>query len=76
MGGSTPDWAETEDYATLEEVFASRTFGRPLPEGRTHCRVPAAAAAVATATRPASSAQPHRRVDRRRQPPPSPWSPA
>ena len=29
MEGSTPDWADTEDYATLEEVFASRTFGQP-----------------------------------------------
>ena len=32
MEGSTPDWADTEDYATLEEVFAARSFGQPLPE--------------------------------------------
>ena len=32
MGGSTPDWADPDDYADLEEVFTSRAFGRPLPE--------------------------------------------
>ena len=44
MEGSTPDWAEAEDYATLEEVFNSRTFGRALPE------VAAVAGTVAAAT--------------------------
>ena len=44
MEGSTPDWAEAEDYATLEEVFNSRTFGQALPE------VAAVAVPVAAAT--------------------------
>ena len=45
MEGSTPDWA-AEDYATLEEVFGSRTFGQPLPEV-TAPAVPVTAATVA-----------------------------
>ena len=39
MEGSTPDWAETEDYATLEEVFSRVPSGSPcrrsqLPQSR------------------------------------------
>ena len=49
MEGSTPDWADTEDYATLEEVFAARTFGQPLPEVAA-AAVPVTAAAVAPPT--------------------------
>ena len=36
MGGSKPDWAGSDDYATLEEVFKSRTFGHALPKAQTH----------------------------------------
>ena len=32
MGGSKPEWADSDDHATLEEVFASRTFGHPRPD--------------------------------------------
>ncbi len=32
MGGSTPEQGGANDYATLEEVFASRAFGHALPE--------------------------------------------
>jgi hypothetical protein len=31
MEGPTPDWANVDDYATLEEVFGSPDFGHPLP---------------------------------------------
>ena len=31
MEGPTPDWANVDDYATLEEVFESPDFGHPLP---------------------------------------------
>ena len=49
MEGSTPDWADTEDYATLEEVFASRTFGQALPEVAAGA-VPVTAATLAPPT--------------------------
>jgi hypothetical protein len=31
MRGSEPKWADTGDHASLEEVFTSRSFGRPPP---------------------------------------------
>jgi hypothetical protein len=31
MEGPTPDWANVDDYATLEQVFESPDFGHPLP---------------------------------------------
>ena len=31
MEGPTPEWANVDDYATLEEVFESPDFGHPLP---------------------------------------------
>src|SRR6185437_752720 len=52
MGGSTPDWAGSEEDATLEEVFTSRTFGRPLPKGPRLARPAVTAGIAAAATRP------------------------
>src|SRR5208282_3062995 len=49
MEGSTPERADAEDYATLEEVFTSRTFGQALPE---------ASAAAVSATVATSTAKP------------------
>ncbi len=46
MGGSTPEWGETDDYASLEDVFTSRSFGRPLPEA--DAALPAAIAATSS----------------------------
>ncbi|HXN62795.1 MAG TPA: hypothetical protein VN886_20280 [Acidimicrobiales bacterium] len=31
MEGPTPEWANVDDYATLEEVFESPDFGHPIP---------------------------------------------
>ncbi len=42
MGGSTPDRAGADDYATLEEVFASRAFGTTLLEVPARAVVPEA----------------------------------
>ena len=38
------DWANGDGYTTLEDVFASRDFGRPLPEAA--AAVPVARAAA------------------------------
>ena len=65
MEGSTPDWAETEDYATLEEVFSSRTFGQPLPEVAA-AAVPVTAASGGRGDRASRATAPSRR---------SPWPP-
>ena len=51
MEGSTPEWARAEDYATLEDVFTSRSFGHPVPEDATEA-VPAVALAAAAAMAP------------------------
>ena len=40
MGGSKPEWADANDHATLEEVFASRSFGHPLPKAPRRAGVP------------------------------------
>ena len=40
MRGSQPDWADSDDHATLEEVFTSRSFGHPLPEAPAPAVVP------------------------------------
>ena len=41
MGGSKPEWADASDHATLEEVFTSRSFGKPLPESPPSTVLPA-----------------------------------
>jgi hypothetical protein len=41
MGGSKPDRAGSDDYATLEEVFASRSFGHAPSEVPARAVVPA-----------------------------------
>ncbi len=48
MEGSRPNWATTEDYATLEEVFTSGTFGKYVPDAP----VVAAPVAAVVATGP------------------------
>ena len=64
LGGSKPEWADVNDHATLEEVFKSRSFGRPIHESRAAPRPPGAIPApgcfsVATASsRQALSRQP------------------
>ena len=50
------DWADVEDYRTLEDVFTSRDFGHPL------ANVGAAAGAVRTVGRKASPLRPYDRV--------------
>src|SRR5215472_16098068 len=47
------DWADGEGYTTLEEVFASRDFGRRLPAA-------GAVGATAAATAARASARPRR----------------
>ena len=42
MRGSEPEWADSDDHATLEEVFTSRSFGHPLPEAPAPAVVPEA----------------------------------
>ena len=59
MEGSTPDWAETEDYATLEEVFSARYF-RAAPAGGRSCRSPRRSRQRGCGDRP--RAQPHHRL--------------
>ena len=62
MEGSTPDWADTEDYATLEEVFAVADL-RTRPAGSRSRRSPGHGSHAGPADR--TDAQPHHRVDRR-----------
>ena len=50
MEGSTPDWADVNDYATLEEVFKSPDFGHPVPAEAAAAGVVTAAAAGVTGT--------------------------
>ena len=46
MDGPTPDWANVDDYATLEEVFESPDFGNPRPAAAAAAGLAAALAAT------------------------------